>query len=154
MPKAIEADWDLIQTLYTAGTSANEISRKMGVSVSAIQTRASRHDWRRLAAEVASKVSRDAQQAAKEVGDQLRQELGLHLKAHVKSIPQARGWKHAARINQELVPLISNAQKVFGWQESVQAPAVRINVMASAVRIQDSAEAKAIDIESSTVDKG
>lgn len=137
MPKALDVDWELIQTTYTQGVSPAVIAARFGLNANTIRTRASRLGWQRLASQAANDVSQAASATLKSIGDSLRISLAKQLRDHVAKLPVARGWKHAAKLNQELEPLVRNAKTVIAWGDSGQDGLVRINVIAQNVSVAE-----------------
>lgn len=137
MALALQADWEAIQTLYTQGRPAKELAAEFNVTIGAIQSRAARNNWRRLSSLARSSVEQSAKAAVDAVSQEVRTMLGLALRDHVGKVPMAKGWKHAAKINSELEPLVRNAKAVFGWNDSTSSPLVRINILAKSAVVSD-----------------
>ena len=115
MPKPLPVDWELIKTLWIQGQAPAVIGARLGVNHHSIQTRARRYGWRRLRDAASDQVTKAVQTSLAGASERVRERLGAALELHAQAIPEARGWKHAARIQEELAPLVSNASKVFGW---------------------------------------
>lgn len=137
MPKPLDVDWELIQTTYTQGVSPAVIAARFGLNASTIRTRASRLGWQRLVTAASQDVAQAASATLKSIGDSLRISLAKQLRDHVAKLPVARGWKHAAQLNQELEPLVRNAKTVIAWSDSGQDGLVRINVIAQNVSLSE-----------------
>ena len=142
--QAVQADWDLIQTLYAQGVGPKEISARTGVKADSISSRASRRNWQRLVT-ATKQVMQEPIREKPEIDEhskRTRAALGKFVSRSAElveqEIPRLTG-KRAIRLNQDLEPLVRNAKQVFGWSENSNEPAVRINLPASTavVQVQD-----------------
>lgn len=141
MPQAVQADWPLIQTLYASGQQAKAISLQTGVSLSAIQTRAHRGNWRRLAAHAkeivkvfTSEQSGDSESDSVLASHSQRARRGLagvlaRSVEQIEQMPIPTG-KAALKAAAALVPLVANCKTVYGWADSPNSSPVRVQILA------------------------
>jgi len=128
-------DWLLAQVLFAQGMPATAIAPRVGASAEAVHKRAQRGQWSRLRDETARGMVKATENTIETVlsgySMDTRKALGRALSEHVAKIPQAKGWKHAKSLQQDLEPLVRNAKVVFGWdaQDARPTQSIRIGVL-------------------------
>ncbi len=130
MPKAIEADWELVKARYVTGSSPAQLAAEFNVPVSTIRKRAQRGRWLRLRTGVKQNVDRLVEQAVSltlaEKSAKVRDGLADELMRQVETVQRlpVKGGVRALSGRAELAQkMAASSAKVFGWE-----PGVSVNV--------------------------
>ncbi|MBI2928372.1 MAG: hypothetical protein HYY24_22110 [Verrucomicrobia bacterium] len=126
MPKAIEADWELIKARYITGSSSSQVAAEFGLSVGAIQKRAMRGGWTRLRTGVKDNVSGLVKQAVEmtlaeksaKVRDGLADELMRQVET-VQTLPVKGGLRALSERAELAQRMAASSAKVFGWEPGI-----------------------------------
>ncbi len=130
MPKAIEADWELIKARYITGNSPRVLAAEFNLPVSAISKRVQRGGWLRLRTGVKQNVDRLVERAVTltlaEKSAKVRDGLADELMRQVESVgrlPVRRGLRALSDRAELAQKMAASSAKVFGWE-----PGVSVNV--------------------------
>lgn len=128
-------DWNLAMVMFANGVRPQEISQRLGISTSSINTRASRDGWQLLLAKAREYVLRAYENVAFNAEIQFKTAVVKRLGFLAQSLPdKAMSQAKELGIQKDLEPALRNAKAIFGWNESngTTQPLVRINVLGSA----------------------
>lgn len=139
-------DWNVIRELYNKGLPIRNIAEQFGLKVGTIAARASRGNWKRIVTQanaIAQSVQVQVQgkepdspesnhltQASTNVKQSLANAL-LEATGTLDTLPKSKSLKSRSASAQLLSTLAGVGKTVFGWSESSQSPAVRINVLST-----------------------
>lgn len=136
-------NWPFIQSLYLQGLTPKQISAQTGVKADTISCRASRNGWTSALAKakpavqvtVETSKAKDSEASLSKSSEAVRSGLADVITRSVEKIQALtlKTPKHALKVNSELECVVRNAKTVFGWSEGQSHPAVRINILGSAV---------------------
>lgn len=160
MPKALEADKELVKSLYLQGVRPEEITRRTGVKPKTIMTWSYRGNWKDLISrtrQALEVVEHDmlSDQVAKLSVD-VRRKLAEDLATTTDALPKhsTHLTKFNTRIN-AISTLATTAKTVFGWADNSNPSPINIAVLgverdSSMTSALDdlNAQDNAIDVES------
>ncbi len=123
MPKAIEADWELIKARYITGNSPRVLAAEFNLPVSAISKRVQRGGWLRLRTGVKQNVDRLVERAVTltlaEKSAKVRDGLADELMRQVESVgrlPVRRGLRALSDRAELAQKMAASSARVFGWE--------------------------------------
>lgn len=135
-------DWNLIRELYNKGLPLRKIAEQFNLQVGTVASRASRGNWKRIAAEattiaqnalIETKEKPAAESAVTKHSEAAKAGLAGILARSVEKLQAIalNSPKAALKANAELESVVRNCKTVFGWSEGQSTPAVRINLLGS-----------------------
>lgn len=155
MPKILNANWPLAQSLYLQGVSLQDIAKQINVTLGSLRKRANRGNWtvlRRESVQIASTVvqghtgrnlvqaSRDVRQSlAEEVADQVSilRESPPKKVSELGNTPDGQGRAAVTKT------VIDSAASVFGWDDSPERGIIVIG------ELRQFDEMKTVDVSAS-----
>jgi stress-induced morphogen len=131
MPRALNADWSLAQTLYTQGVPYRAIAEEVGVTEMSLRQRAHRHGWPALKTEALATVSRAVTghtgKTLVQRSGEVRAALGEELQATVGALrqtPLKASLDHLEQRADVTAKLAGAASKVHNWLEHGETPLI------------------------------
>jgi hypothetical protein len=154
MPRALNADWNLAQTLYVQGVPYKAIAEKVGVTEMSLRQRAHRHGWHALkttALETVSQVvtqhsGRTLAQRSTEVRSALADELGESVGA-LRQTPLKPNLAHLDERAEVTQKLVGAASKVYGWNTETEIPIVVVGRMREVLELDVEVTAQPVNVE-------
>jgi hypothetical protein len=149
MPKKLDVDWKLAESLYLQGVKPPVIAERVGIGIGTIYAKASRKGWAKTLAKTRDSMTGQAERVAEVLSETVKAKFArrlLHLSNSLPDYPLP--LKEELAIQSKLEPAIRNARTILGWKEGNTQPSVRINVMAGATVISTEPE-KTVEVKES-----
>jgi hypothetical protein len=151
MPKALNADRELVKSLFVQGFTPTQIARKMGLNADTVSTWSKRGSWTALRSKTYDSLNQPLENLAAmtiaehsaRVRDSLAQDL--HATADtLRQTPVETDLEHLGRRAEVNQKLAASAGKVFEWGESQNSGSFQPGDMARMDAIM------AIEVETTT----
>jgi hypothetical protein len=134
MPKAIQADWELLKARYIVGASPKQLADEFGVSLVALRRRIVRGRWVRLRTGVKEDVSQAVEKTlislrakSERVKERLADELVRQTEA-LEHVPSKKNLKALSARSAIASTMATTSEKVFGWSHESDGETI-VNVL-------------------------
>jgi len=153
MPRALNADWNLAQSLYVQGVPYKAIAEKVGVTEMSLRQRAHRHGWHALKTTALEAVSQAVTghtgktlvQRSSEVRSALADELNESVTA-LRQTPLKPNLAHLDERAEVTQKLVGAASKVYGWASETEQPIIVVGMMKQAIEMTAQAHSQPLEL--------